>query len=530
MEFNTISILVVALSSFLLGLAALFFGKEKVVNLTLAMLSLSIGVWCFGQFMGAIVPGREEVLFWTRLNIGGAVLIPFFFLCFSVAFTGKLPKEKSLIGAALLLAAAFLLFDLTRYFVADVAPIFGLRYYPVAGIVYPYFGIYVIVLFAIGFTKLVKQLQVTVGEARNQVKYVLLASLIGFLGGMTAFFPILGLDLPVISHYFMPLYLALILYAVVRHKLLDINIVLFEGLVYSFLTFLFTGFYLLALILLNRLFANVIHLNNWLALGGIVFASVIIFQPLRDLVQKFIDRLFFRGEYYYIKKINDLSAENDKLAALGTMAAGMAHEIKNPLAAIKGLTQVLPENLSDRRFIADYSEIVPRQLDRINKIVDDLLAFGRPGKMVFRGTGLGRLINGTLKLLARECQNQRIKIELEPLPDLTVDLDAERFGQAFLNICLNAIQAMPDGGTLKINLMVAGEKAVIEIADTGIGIPADKLALIFDPFFTTKGRGTGLGLAVTYRIVQEHGGEIGVTSRPGEGTTFKICLPIKQKR
>ncbi|MBU1866920.1 MAG: hypothetical protein KKD13_00385, partial [Candidatus Margulisbacteria bacterium] len=288
MEFNTASVLLVSIISFLLGLAAIIFGRDKIVNLTLAMMSLAIGVWCFGQFMGGVVSGRGEVLFWTRVNIGGAILIPLFFICFVAAFIGEWKKGRLMLGLASMAALTFLLFDLTSYFVVDVAPIFGLRYYPVPGPVYPFFGAYVILLFIVGFIKLVKYLRSNVGEKNNQAKYVLLASLIGFLGGMTAFFPIVRLDLPVISHYFMPLYLALILYAVVRHKLFDINVILFEGLVYSSLTFLFTGFFSLSLILLNYYFSRVARISNWVALAGAVFISVIIFQPLRDLIQKFI--------------------------------------------------------------------------------------------------------------------------------------------------------------------------------------------------------------------------------------------------
>ncbi|MFA6418983.1 MAG: ATP-binding protein [Candidatus Margulisiibacteriota bacterium] len=536
MDFNTCSILLVAIASFFLGIAAFILSKEKA-KLPLTWLSLSIAAWCFAQFMGAVVIGREAVLFWTRFNVGAAVLIPVCFLWFVLVFTDK--QDKRLMTAALLAALLLLGFDLTAWFVRDVAPVFILRYYPVPGPVYPYFGFYLLLFFSLGFVKLIKYLAICGEAKKNQVKYVLLASIIGFTGGMTAFFPILNLDLPVISHYFMPLYLALILYAIVKHNLLDIKVVIFQGLVYSFLTVFFTIFYVLGLVIFSQYFSRVAHADNWIALLAVVFTSVLIFQPLRDLVQKAIDRIFFRGEFFYRQKISDLSAENknlfqrlqqaDKLASLGTIAAGMAHEIKNPLAAIKGLTQVLPENLQDRQFILDYAEIVPRQLDRINKLVDDLLAFGRPAKMTFREIDLAKLLRDTFKLLAEECRQKGITVRLELLPT-PIEADAGHLGQAVLNVLLNAIQAMAEGGELFARLTVGGEKATIEIADTGEGIAADKLAHVFDPFFTTKGTGTGMGLAVTYRIIKDHGGEITVDSRLGEGTTFKICLPIKQKR
>jgi signal transduction histidine kinase len=221
---------------------------------------------------------------------------------------------------------------------------------------------------------------------------------------------------------------------------------------------------------------------------------------------------------------------SENLATLGTMAAGMAHEIKNPLAAIKGMTQVLPENLGDKEFIKDYTELVPRQLDRINKIVENLLKAGRQPRLEKKATDLNQLLGEVLDFHENLCRQRDIIIRREfgPLPELC--LDREQFQQVFINIIINAVQAMPKGGQLLVKSALVGDKVMIKISDNGVGIEADQLGKIFDPFFSLKEEGTGLGLFTAFRIIQEHEGSFDVDSQVGKGTRFSICLPIKPKQ
>lgn len=548
MSFYSGSLFLTSLASLALGIFVFLKGRDKLSNVTLGLFSLSIALWCFGQFVGEVVGSREAVLFWTRVNIAAAVFIPVFYLHFILAFVRQVKGNRAVLGLAYLAAGLLLFLDLTPWFVADVAPRLGYRFYPVPGIVYSFFALYLLLFFAIGFSKLVKFIKLSEGKEKNQAKYVFVASLIGFLGGITAFFPVFSLNFPVVSHFALPFYLLITVYAIVKHRLLDIKVVVREGLVYSALTVFFAGFYALVILLTSRFFQNLTRLDGVLTTIIVVFASVLVFQPLRNYIQEGVDRIFFRGRFYYQKTIDDLSAENlklyrgllqaDKLAALGTIAAGMAHEIKNPLASIKGLTQVLHENLNDPGFLGKYSEIVPRQLDRINRIVEDLLDFGRPKGLTVSEVRVDKVLEDVLKLVENQCCKSSIEIvrEFESVP--SIPADAERLSQAFMNVILNATQAMPNGGTLKIKnhpdfigtKIKSDEFIIIEISDTGEGIPEERLPNIFDPFYTTKEGGSGMGLAVTYRIIKEHGGEIEVASEAGKGATFKICLPIKPKQ
>jgi len=217
----------------------------------------------------------------------------------------------------------------------------------------------------------------------------------------------------------------------------------------------------------------------------------------------------------------------DKLASLGTIAAGMAHEIKNPLASIKGMTQILHENLGDREFVGKFTDIIPRQIERISRIVENLLRFGKPEELQKSTCNLNLIIDEAIKLVELECRKKAIKIKksFAELPSLM--LDQSQTNQAILNIILNSIESMPDGGYLSISTRIIGKEISIEICDTGCGIPKENIKNIFDPFYSTKSLGTGMGLAVTYSIIEEHGGRIEVESEAGKGTKFKIFLPIK---
>lgn len=217
----------------------------------------------------------------------------------------------------------------------------------------------------------------------------------------------------------------------------------------------------------------------------------------------------------------------DKLSSLGRIAAGIAHEVKNPLTSIKGMSQTIEKAIieKDEETIKDFNEVVPKELDRINTLVENLLKFGRPPKLLISSVDINPLLESTLKLFENPLKKNKIKLNknLNDLPKIQADPD--QLMQVFTNLILNAIQAMPGGGKLGVTTeSFGGSKIIIEISDTGPGIERDKLSHIFDPFYSTKEGGSGLGLAITYRIIKEHNGTIDVESKVGEGTKFRIIL------
>ena len=217
----------------------------------------------------------------------------------------------------------------------------------------------------------------------------------------------------------------------------------------------------------------------------------------------------------------------DKLATVGELAAGAAHEIRNPLTAIRSSLQYLESKNADptsRRLL----DSALQETERIDKIVSALLSFSRPSEIVKERYDLRLTINESLELVSFQAKTQNVAVSKDlPSSPLLIRGDRAQLKQLFLNVFLNAIQAMPAGGTLSVEARVKDErKAVISIRDTGEGIAEENLDRIFDPFFTTKKSGTGLGLSICYNIARTHQGDIEVKSKPGQGTTLFVSLPL----
>jgi signal transduction histidine kinase len=217
----------------------------------------------------------------------------------------------------------------------------------------------------------------------------------------------------------------------------------------------------------------------------------------------------------------------DRLSALGELSAGMAHEIRNPLGAIKGAVEILKDDYTPDEAKYEFIQILLKETDRLNHIVQEFLGFARPKQPEFQQADLNEVIESVLTLSAQEARKAGVKVDKKL--DLSIgkrSLDAGMLKQAFLNLILNAIQAMPGGGALTVKTRLLSDAFEVKISDTGIGISEENRKKLFSPFFTTKKNGTGLGLAITYRIIENHRGRIDVVSEPGRGTTFTVLIPV----
>lgn len=228
-----------------------------------------------------------------------------------------------------------------------------------------------------------------------------------------------------------------------------------------------------------------------------------------------------------MRRLEEQVRRADRLAALGELAAGVAHEIRNPLTSVKGYAQFLGEDLQPGDPRQDYLATIVQEADRANRIMEELLRFARPTTPYFRYVNLEEELEQTL-VLARQVHSKHIQIirDYHPLPPVMAD--SEQLKQVFLNLLINAAQAMADsGGIIRVSTDYLPEKrmVVLTVDDTGPGIPPEYVDRLFDPFFTTKEKGTGLGLAIAHQIVRLHGGNIEVESRPGRGATFHVYLP-----
>lgn len=217
----------------------------------------------------------------------------------------------------------------------------------------------------------------------------------------------------------------------------------------------------------------------------------------------------------------------ERLAALGRLSASVAHEIRNPLSSIKGFIQFFKKKFPPGSKEQAYTETMVGEVDRLNNVITNLLDFTRAKEPNYQDCDLVEVVRHALRLVRSDAQAKGVKIlERAPEQPLLAKVDRDQLIQVLLNLFLNGLEAMPDGGTLRVGIETGRDGDFqVEITDTGPGVREEDLPQLFEPFFTTKSRGTGLGLAVALQIVENHYGTIGVTSRLGEGTTFRVSLP-----
>jgi signal transduction histidine kinase len=216
----------------------------------------------------------------------------------------------------------------------------------------------------------------------------------------------------------------------------------------------------------------------------------------------------------------------DKLAAVGQLAAGVAHEIRNPLTSMKGYTEFLQLDETDENK-QEYLEIIMEEINRVNEIVEEFLQLAKPQALTLEMKNLVPIIQNVVSLTEFEARKKNITLFSDCNDEeIFVRCDENRLKQVILNFIKNGMEAMPDGGFIKVMTEIKEDKVQISITDTGIGIPPEQLKRLGEPFFTTKKSGNGLGLMISFKIIESHLGNVFVESEVNKGTVFKIVLPI----
>ncbi|WP_134686361.1 PAS domain S-box protein [Brevibacillus migulae] len=223
-------------------------------------------------------------------------------------------------------------------------------------------------------------------------------------------------------------------------------------------------------------------------------------------------------------KTQELLQNSEKLTLVGQLAAGIAHEIRNPLTALKGFLQLMQSGNQQKQ---EYFSIMSSELARIELIVSELLVLAKPQTSAFQERNLHTLINHVVTLIDTEAIIKNVQISVEVDDNVQwIRCDENQLKQAFLNFLKNAIEAMPDGGTISIKVWKDTDRVIIQFIDNGCGIPEEMIRRLGEPFFTTKDSGTGLGFMVSRRIIENHQGSIRLTSQPNQGTTVEVALPL----
>jgi signal transduction histidine kinase len=656
-------------------------GRSKL-HFVWAFFNVAVAIWGIGCFIVGQATSESTALFgWKFAHVGGLFVAVLFY--HMVCIFCNLNRPLSII-TAYSLGILFLWFNImTDHFINKTRVVFDLIYND-ATTLYYISNMLWLLLVLWSFMELLKFLPKTQGIKRTQTLYIIGGFLIGFVGGASTFLPEFNIDiLYPFGNITIPLYCLIATYAILRYRLMDINLAIKKTLVYSLSAGVLTSVFVVLVLSMTTYLSGFIGITSfWIT----VVAALIIaflFTPLKEKIQKFIDTLFYKTTYDYyatiqnvshhlassfdrneiyhyivdtifttlkLKSVYLLSEENkdfeityarssefpfgvestgetikiargseitemleginttivkeevqqlypdlvllpeelkpfkgevvvpiyidnklthllilgqkqsgdiftdeniklldtianqtaialknaglyaekvqsERLASIGMMSATLAHEIKNPLSSIKVFTQLIPERYNDREFRETFSRLVSGEIQRIDGLLSELLDFSKPTPINIGRVHAQKLLDDCIRLVLENFEENGIKIMKTYHGKFNIAGDADRLKQAILNILLNSQQALKAGEQLEVELLSSDNYINMVIKDNGTGIPGNIIDKIFDPFVTTKQRGAGLGLAISKKIIEDHGGSISVESKLGKGTAFRIKVP-----
>ena len=502
------------------------------LNRFFAIFALSIGFWSVGSSLENLIADESMALRVLRVCYISASFLPTLFLHFIYILTHQPLTRRRHLQLAYAMSGVLALLTWTPFFIRGLRVIepYGFRVSD-PGLVYYIFFVFFCVSIFTGLKLVSQRIGHVSGNQQRQLQYIFLSHVIAVIAGLEYFLRIFRvMEFPPIDDYILLVYFLVFAYAIVRHRLLDIQIVLQRSVVYSILIAGITGTYLAVVMVMEKWFQGFFGYRSLFSTVFVAFLIAIFFNPLRNRIQALVDRALFKGTALELaaqrEQLLSELRKNDQMKAVATLAAGLAHEIKNPLTSIKTFTEYLETRYADPDFRAKFKKIVGREVERIHLIVQQFLEFAKPIPPRLMPVELSSIVDETLEFLNGEFVQRHVEVTRRYETSGPILGDPQQLKQVFLNLFLNSLQAMNGRGSLNVATALRGKDVMMTIIDNGSGVDPKDLPRIFEPFFTTKATGTGLGLSVVHGIVKEHGGHIRIESQFGEGTTVEISLPI----
>ncbi len=533
MNFFSISALINAISCIWLCIFILSNPSKSKTNTTFCFFLISVACWASFWFLWSFLPYTSTTFLYERLCNLCAFFICVTFFHFATHLINEYERYRRIIYYLYIFNCLLALLSLfTNLIIEKPQTDMLIPLYPLAGklffiqlleyILLPGYSLYII------HRKILNKSGDT-----TKLKIVFWGMLIGFSGGLTNYPMCFKIPIYPFGNILVPLFVVFISYGILRHQLMDIRVIIRKNLIYTIMVILISLLYFFSVFIIEHYFKSIFGYKSFLI--SIVFALIIslLFIPLKNFIQSFVEKILFKGNYLEITQENSLLrqevAQTERLKSVAILASGLAHEIKNPLTALNTFAEYLPQKSNDPEFIKKFTPIVTSEVNRINALVHELLEFAKPAPVNLKPSNIHTLLDATLDFLSNDFLKNNIRIiKNYPNDQLTlISIDTNQFKQAILNIILNAIDAMPSGGTITITTETINQTFHLTIQDTGRGINPKDIPHIFDPFFTKKDHGTGLGLSVTHEIIKNHQGKIFVESKQDSGTTFIIELPYE---
>ena len=521
MSFYAITGLVNAITATFLGFFVYLKNRQENANKTFARFCIAVAVWSYSYFIWQISTTYETALFWSRALMMGSIFIPITLFHFGIAFLDVLQRERKVLITGYLLTFIFFISNFTPLFVNRVESTFLFPFWPKPGIIFHFFHLMFISYVVYFWYLLTKGYQKSEGIRKIQIGYVLTGSLIGFIAGETNHFLWYNIPTPPIWNFIPALGFLLIAYGVVKHRLLNIRVILTETLVIA------TGIALL----IQAVVAETILLK---ILGGALFVFFVIFgyQLVRSVIKEIELRAELERAYKELERIDTAKTEFLSMAS---------HQLRTPLGIIKGYISMMLEG--------DYGEI-PEKLkeklkntyvsnDRLVKLVNDLLDITRLEmgriELNLERASIDEIISGMVEEMKTVAEKKGLYLKWEKpkvaLPQMS--LDKNKIRQVILNLVDNGIKYTEKGG-ITIKCQMSNVKCQIVVSDTGVGMGKEEIENLFE--IMTRGRaglqywmqGAGLGLYTARKFVEMHGGRVWAESPgKGKGSTFYIELPMK---
>ena len=471
---------------------------------------------------------------WYRIAYCGFNFIPLFAFNFIIHFL-KMEKYKKWTQFNVLYGLAMCYVILKTNFLISGVRQYPWGTYPAAGPYNAFLLGYMVLLVVFCFKSLLPVVsnKENPQKVRMQANYVLTAFCFLILAAVDII-PSYGIKVYPFGAVPTTFFHLIIAYAIVRHQLMDINAVIQQSIVYSALLTALTFVYLLSIVTFERIFQNFVGYQSMAGSIVITIMIAILFNPMKSYIQNILDRTFFKGTAMEIAAQNEMLrqeiTQSERYKTLTSLTSGIIDEIKNPLTALKGYAHFLDQKANDKEFIQKYRGVKKAEIQKINDLLKHLSDYSNPAPLARTSIHIKDFLDKATNLLKSRFLEHKIEVkkEFQAKDDLHLNVDANQLQQALSNIMVNAVEAMPNGGALTIATEEDedGGNYRIIIRDSGGGVAKENILRLYDPFFTTKPGHTGLGLAITQGIIENHKGKIRVKSEPGEGAEFTIELPL----